>query len=75
MKIQSWVEKQTTATKKKKQKIKLTNMDYIFLCENGTSRFFYKNWNNECNLNKLNTNLKENKKIPYSSLSLVGYIL
>lgn len=36
-----WENKQQ---QQKKTKIKLTNMDYIFLCENGTSRFFYKNW-------------------------------
>lgn len=32
----------TNNSNKKRQKIKLTNMDYIFLCENGTSRFFIK---------------------------------
>lgn len=39
-KLTNLVGKQTTATKK--AKIKLTNMDYIFLCENGTSRLFIK---------------------------------
>lgn len=38
-KLTQWKNKQQ---QQKKTKNKLTNMNYIFLCENGTSRFFIK---------------------------------